>query len=126
MNASSLAQQAYSSVSSSTRTERDIEYRLIAQVSHRMRAAAKNKNPANYSKLISALNDNVKLWTQLAIDVSSSENGLPQELRARIFYLAEFVQQHTQKVMAKEAGIAVLLQINAAVLKGLSGRGASG
>lgn len=77
------------------------------------------KGPDAFPKLVTALSENNKLWITLAIDVADSDNKLPKELRARIFYLAEFVQQHTRKVLRKEARISPLLEINASILKGL-------
>ncbi len=126
MNAQTLAHRAYTQTAASARTDRDNEYRLIATISHRLREAAQDKDPRAFPKLAAALNDNLRLWTQLAVDVAHPENALPQATRASIFFLAEFVQQHTPKVLAREATVVTLLQINAAILKGLAGKGATG
>jgi flagellar protein FlaF len=122
LNAFSRAQSAYASTTQSVRTDRDNEYRVIAKVSHELRKAAMDKSPTAFAKLAKALEDNRRLWTQLAIDVASPGNGLPEEIRGQIFYLAEFVQQHTAKAMKREVGVKVLLEINAAILGGLSGK----
>ena len=123
MNAQTLAHNAYSANGSTTRTPRGTEYQLIARVSHRIKAAAEGGRMC-YPARVEALYDNSRLWTTLAVDVASEDNQLPQALRARIFYLAEFVQHHTRKVLAKKAGLAPLLEINAAILRGLGeGRG---
>ena len=116
MNAFAQAQRAYSPVNSPTKTTRSIEYEVIARISHRLKAAVKSKN---YNALAEALYENNKLWTALAIDVANPENLLPEELRARIFYLADFTRQHTSKVLMKQDTAVPLLEINAAVLKGL-------
>ncbi|WP_425097694.1 flagellar biosynthesis regulator FlaF [Tropicibacter sp. S64] len=121
MNAQNLAQRAYSQTGRTTKTARGTEYELIARTTHRIKAAAE-AGPLSYPKLVEALSDNQKLWTLLAADVADKDNALPQELRARIFYLAEFVQQHTNKVLMKKGRITPLLEINAAILRGLSGR----
>jgi flagellar protein FlaF len=121
VNAHSLAQRAYAQNARSTQTPRGTEYELIAKVTHRIKAAAE-AGPRAYPRLVEALSDNQRLWTALAVDVADSDNGLPAELRARIFYLAEFVQQHTSQVLTKKARVRPLLEINAAILKGLSGR----
>jgi flagellar protein FlaF len=121
VKAQNLAQRAYAQNARSTQTPRGTEYELIAKVTHRIKASAE-AGPRAYPKLVEALYDNQRLWTALAVDVADSENALPQELRARIFYLAEFVQQHTSQVLTKKARIRPLLEINAAILKGLSGR----
>ncbi|MCT4608173.1 MAG: flagellar biosynthesis regulator FlaF [Pelagimonas sp.] len=121
MNAQSLAKRAYAQTARSTRTPRGIEYELIARITHRIKSAAEEGTFA-YPKLVEALSDNQKLWTTLAIDVADKDNALPQELRAQIFYLAEFVQHQTAKVLNKQGRITPLLEINAAILKGLSSR----
>nr|WP_254899098.1 flagellar biosynthesis regulator FlaF [Thalassococcus arenae] len=115
-----MAQQAYAQATTPVRTHRSVEYDLLARATHRIKAAAQ-KGPAAFPQLVEALSDNRKLWTALAVDVANQENGLPQDLRARIFYLAEFVQHHTGRVLARKAGVRPLLEINAAVLRGLRG-----
>lgn len=122
MNAHTLAQRAYRDASETTRTPRSIEYEVIARITHRIRMHAK-AGPMAYPKLVEALSDNRKLWTTLAVDVADADNGLPEDLRARIFYLAEFVQHQTQLVLARKARISPLLEVNAAILRGLGHSG---
>lgn len=123
MNAQTMAQRAYSENALSTRTDRSIEYELFARVTHRIKAAAEAGTIA-YPRLVEALYENRRLWTALAVDVADADNKLPSELRAQIFYLAEFTQVHTGKVLARKARLAPLLEVNAAMMRGLSGRGA--
>ena len=122
MNVQTLAQRAYAENATSTRTDRATEYDLFARVTHRIKAAAE-AGPKAYPQLVEALYDNRRLWTTLAVDVADASNKLPQELRAQIFYLSEFVQLHTGKVLARKARLAPLLEVNAAIMRGLSGRG---
>jgi flagellar protein FlaF len=117
-----MAQRAYAENATSTRTDRATEYDLFARVTHRIKAAAE-AGPKAYPQLVEALYDNRRLWTTLAVDVADPSNKLPQELRAQIFYLSEFVQLHTGKVLARKARLATLLEVNAAIMRGLSGRG---
>ncbi|MDA7423319.1 flagellar biosynthesis regulator FlaF [Thalassococcus lentus] len=122
MNIQTLAKRAYSQSSAPTRNARAVEFQLLARISHRIKASA-IAGPTAFPKLVAALSDNRKLWTALAVDVADADNDLPQDLRARIFYLAEFVQVHTGKVLNRSAGVRPLLEVNAAVLRGLSGQG---
>ncbi len=124
MNAHSLAQRAYSATAGSTRSARSTEYEIIAKVTHRLKIAAQ-KGKSGFPQLVAALHDNRKLWTALAVDVSGDGNDLPQELRARIFYLAEYMQDHTRRVLKGEAKVGPILEINVAVLRGLSARSAN-
>lgn len=120
MNALSQAHRAYSAASAPTRTTRGTEYEAIARITKRIRSAeAKGAN--GFAALAEALSDNRKLWTIFAIDVADKGNPLPADLRARILYLAEFTNHHTSKVLARQASIEPLLEINTAVLRGLRG-----
>lgn len=77
----------------------------------------------NRGDLIHAMHENRTLWNALAVDVASSENELPEDLRARIFYLAEFVTHHTRRVLQEKATAVALLEVNVAILGGLKNEG---
>lgn len=116
MNAFAQAQRAYAPTQAPIKTARSTEYDVIARISHRMkRAIQMNDFPA----LAEAIHENNRLWMALAIDVANPENELPDELRARIVYLADFTRQHSRKVMLKTESAVPLLEINASILKGL-------
>ncbi len=61
----------------------------------------------------------------MAADVADNLNSLPAPLRAQIFYLAEFTEQHSTKVLNGKADSDVLVEINTAILRGLNQMGAS-
>lgn len=113
-----MAKTAYSNPGQPTRTPRTTEYEAFARITHRLKAAAK-LDKSGFSSLVRALHDNRELWTVLAADVASPGNALPPQLRAQIFYLFEFTQQHTRKVMDGQATPDVLIDINTAVMRGL-------
>jgi len=115
-----LAQSAYATSAQSVRTPRGTEYDVIAKIT----AALKTNAKASFSRLVHALHDNRRLWTLLAADVSDDENKLPEDIRAQIFYLSEFVSQHTSKVLQQKGDVDVLVDINTAVLRGLKPKGA--
>ena len=94
---------------------------MIAKITYRIKSAAE-AGPTAYPQLVQALYDNRRLWTTLAVDVADRNNQLPSELRAQIFYLSEFIQVQTGKVLARKARLAPILEVNAAILRGLSGR----
>ncbi|MGC3938119.1 flagellar biosynthesis regulator FlaF [Roseobacter sp. EG26] len=122
MNASAQAHRAYAPAAAPIRTARSAEYEVIARISHRMKKAIESDD---FPKLAEALYENNKLWTALAIDVIDENNLLPDELRARIVYLADFTRIHTQKVLRKEDTAVPLLEINAIILGGLKPKGGS-
>ncbi|MGB7262958.1 MAG: flagellar biosynthesis regulator FlaF [Albidovulum sp.] len=117
MNAYQMAQTAYSGASAPIRTGRGTEYELFARVTHRLGIAG--RGDADFNALVRALHDNRALWTALAADVAVETNGLPQSLRAQIFYLSEFTNHHSRRVLAGKAGVDVLVDINTAIMRGL-------
>ncbi len=118
MNAHTMAKTAYSTPGQPTRTDRGTEYQIFARITHRLKAA-NTLGSIGFSALARALHENRRLWTALASDVAEDDNQLPPLLRARIFYLAEFTNQHTSKVLAGDATAEVLIDINTAIMRGL-------
>ncbi len=120
MNVVERAQDGYGRNAVHMKSPRAAEYEAIAKVSHRLRAAAQNR-ATDYTSFVEALYDNNRLWTTLATDVAQPENGLPKELRARLFWLAEFTNNETRKLLRNEGDVGILIEVNAAVLQGLRG-----
>ena len=119
MNAIDQARQAYAPARSAVQTGRSTEFLLFSQITSRLRAAA-NSETSNFAALATAIHDNRRLWTILAADVADAENGLPESLRAQIFYLAEFTQVHSRKVLRGLADVSALVEVNAAIMAGLA------
>ena len=120
MNAYQMARTAYGS-SHEVRTDRGLEYDTFARITSALKAAA-SAGKQNFAAFAKALDDNRRLWTILASDVAGSGNGLPEALRARIFYLAEFTLLQTRRVLRGEASVEVLVEINTTVMRGLRGQ----
>ena len=118
MNALHMAKTAYATNKAPIRTPRGIEYEAFARITHRLKAAAERGKPG-FPALAQALHLNRRLWTVLAADVAETGNELPQDLRARIFYLAEFTNVHSRKVMRGEDSVEALIDINTAMMRGL-------
>lgn len=122
MNIAVLAKSAYSDAKESVMTERSTEYQAFAQITHRL-LKANVGGLENFNNLVAAISDNRRLWNVLAVDVASQDNGLPKQLRAQIFYLAEFTEQHSRKVLAREQDATALIDINTAIMRGLRAMG---
>jgi len=118
VNALQMAKTAYATNKAPIRTPRGIEYEAFARVTHRLKSAGDLGKPG-FPALAEALHLNRKLWTMLAADVAENDNGLPKELRARIFYLNEFTTQHSRKVLRGDETIDALIDINTAMMRGL-------
>ncbi len=119
MNASELALQAYAPISSPLRSDRSMEHQLFADITAKLSSAGA-KGSIDFPRLAGALHDNRRLWTVLAAEVSQADNLLPADLRARIFYLAEYTAVHTSRILKGEADVTALVEINTAMLRGLS------
>lgn len=113
-----MARTAYGAPGQPTRTLRGTEYELFARITQRLQAT-RSMGRMEFAQLAQAVYDNRRMWTALATDVAGGENGLPADLRARIFYLAEFTQHHSRKVLSGEATTDVLIDINMAIMRGL-------
>jgi flagellar protein FlaF len=120
VNAHLLASSAYSGAAVPTRTDRGAEYDAVARCTRAL-ASAQSGN-GGFAVLARALSDNRRLWNVLAADVSGDGNRLPPALRAGIFYLAEFTRHHSRRVLAGEADMAALIDINTTVMRGLRGQ----
>jgi len=115
-----MAQRAYAPSSASVRTPRSIEFEVMARITHRLKSAIQS---GEKQALIEAMYENRRLWNTLAADVASPDNLLPEDLRARIFYLAEFTTVQSRKVLRDNASAVPLLEVNAAILGGLQAEG---
>ncbi|KPP89287.1 MAG: flagella biosynthesis regulator FlaF [Rhodobacteraceae bacterium HLUCCA08] len=116
------AQQAYAPTKSATRTGRETETELLQRsIAQLSRAAA--DLPNSFPQLVAALHQNRRVWTHLAASVADRDNALPADLRARLFYLSEFVEHHSRAVLSRKAEVGPLIDINTAVMRGLSQQG---
>ena len=123
MNASSLAIKAYANPEQPTRTLRGTEYELFARITHKLKRASETAGGASFASLAQAVYENRRMWVALAADVALPQNELPPQLRARLFYLNEFTQAHSRKVLAGAASVDVLIDINTAIMRGLRTEG---
>ena len=117
MNTAVLAQSLYAQPTRELGTARSIEYKAFSKVTARL--ASWNEETDSFASLAEALYKNQLLWTVLGADVADQGNELPASLRAQIFYLSEFTNLHTQKIMAGKAKSQVLVEINTSIMRGL-------
>lgn len=119
---SAAARTAYARPEAPQRTPRSLEYDLLAKATKRL-AQASTGEAKSFPELVAALDENQRLWAVLAADVAEPENALPKNLRAQLFYLYEFTEQHSRSVRERHASVGVLIDINTAVMRGLRGQG---
>jgi flagellar biosynthesis activator protein FlaF len=118
MNAAELARTAYSTSKTTIRTDRSTEYDVFARITQNIKTAM-DSGRLGFPALATALHENRRLWSILASDVANEDNALPNQLRARIFYLAEFTELQSRKILADEASAQTLIDINTSVMRGL-------
>jgi flagellar biosynthesis activator protein FlaF len=120
------AQSAYARQDAPAPTPRMIEYDALARVTRRLAAETPADQAAHaYPRLAAALHDNLRLWRALAEDVAHPDNGLPSGLRAQLFYLYEFTEVQSRRILDGTAKPQVLIEINTAVMRGLRGQRAA-
>lgn len=112
------AKAAYGTARQHTRNPRETEFQLIGQITARIASAS--ADPNNFSALASAIAENRTLWARIATFVADDNNELPANLRAQLFYLYEFVTQHSSKVLNRSADATALIDINRSVMQGLA------
>ncbi len=118
------SRMGYAQADGPVRTPRSIEYDLLARCTQAL-SIAWIKRKSDFPALAKALRENLQLWAALAADVAEPDNGLPKDLRAKLFYLYEFTSEHSRAVLEGRATVEVLVDINTAVMKGLRGGGAA-
>ena len=116
---SKIAHNAYGSIQKETLTPRSVEYRVFLNITSRLEEAQANNNPKSID-YVTALGDNQLLWNALGADVASVGNELPEQLKAQIFYLAQFMSQHTNLVRNGDADLVAIIDINKMIMEGLS------
>ncbi len=68
---------------------------------------------------VKALYRNVQLWNALSADLLSEDNKLPDQVKASLISLSIFVERHTEKVVAKQASVDALIDVNRSIIAGL-------
>ena len=100
-----------------TQNGRDLEYRLLAQVTGALIRARDGK--VTLQERLNAILRNEKVWGVFLADLNHPNNGLPRELKGGIASLALWVMKETQLVMDTNAPLDDLILINRQIMAGL-------
>ena len=116
---------AYTKTIKQTAAPRDVEYRLLAQVTGALTTAkddlAKSaSDPKVMASVMDALNWNNQIWDAFVEDVGAEGNLLPRELRAAIVSLGIWVSKETAEIAAGGGDIESLISVNRAIMRGLN------
>lgn len=121
MNAHVMAAAAYGVPNTAYKTPRIIEYELISKITARLSNAIKAQ-PFIFADLAEAMHENRRLWVELAMDLATKGNQLPDQLRLQLLGLAQFSVRHIDQVLDGKDSAEVLVDINLAVMRGLAGK----
>ena len=108
---------AYDRVQNTTQNPRQIEYRLLAQVTSALRAA--REKPDDRPSFYNALVWNKKVWDAFLCDLADERNKLPKPTRDQLIKLAAWVSKQTFAVMDGNASIDALIEVNTNIMDGL-------
>ena len=122
---------AYKRTISETEAPRQIERRLLAQVTAELeREYLKYDQAERRIDRLQLLADglrhslwkNEKIWMAFKADLVEQGNSLDPQLKSSLISLALWVERHTQSVMAGSLKIRPLIDVNRSVFQGLEGR----
>lgn len=115
-----IAHKAYGDVANRTADDRQVELTLFKQITAALEAVAASENPSA-SERAEAVSRNLELWSTLAVDIAHPENGLSQDLKGGLLYLAEFTRRTGMTILTDgDAKIEDLIEINNSVIGGLA------
>lgn len=112
---------AYKQTIRETETPRDLERRVISQITRELEKLPPAPTPSLSHDDRDALARNQRMWGFLMFDVIEADNPLPDQLKAGIISLALFVDQHTPEVIAGRKTAEALVSINRNVMSGMAG-----
>ena len=108
---------AYKTTQNSTENPRDIEYRLLAQVTRSLIDA--RENPKEFNKKIEAVLWNRDVWSALRVDLSDNDNQLPKQLRASLISISIWVEKETFALLDGRGDLDAIIDINRNIMAGL-------
>lgn len=115
-----LAYRAYGQVTQRTATGRSLEYALFEQITQALQAVH-DIGAADPAEWADALYRNLQMWTIFSADLLSAENALPQDTKAGLLSLSDFVRRTSLQVFGGSEGILNLIEVNRTIMAGLVG-----
>lgn len=107
----------YKTVQNKTDDPRDVEYRLLAQVTADLMRV--RDNPQDFQTRIKTAMWNRDIWSALRVDLAHEDNQLPKQLRASLISISIWVDKETMRVMDGNGDIDALIDVNRNIMAGL-------
>lgn len=120
----SNAVKAYETVHKETMSGRETEARVLTQAALKLMDCKKNWEAADRNALLdSALKYNQRLWSILQVEVSKTDNPLPDDIKRNIIRLSRFIDSRIFETMAFPAPekLDIIIKINQNIAAGLRG-----
>ncbi|MEO1042582.1 MAG: flagellar biosynthesis regulator FlaF [Pseudomonadota bacterium] len=115
-----MVPNAYKEVQRQTVSGRALEREVLERVTSRMKVID-SSNEKGLEQLRNALRLNRNVWLTLAVDLASSQNAYPDDLKASMISLAGFVERNTLAAATDCDLRETLISINTSIIEGLNG-----
>jgi flagellar protein FlaF len=110
---------AYKASQQQTQDTRDVEYRLLAQVTAALIAAKEKTAAYELREKLDAVLWNRDVWAALRVDLSSEGNNLPKELRASLISIAIWIEKESLRLLDGKGDIDAVIDVNRNIMAGL-------
>ena len=111
---------AYRKAQNVTESSRDIEYRLLAQVTGALIDANAADTPL--AKRFDVVLWNRNVWAVLREDLLDPRNQLPKELKLSLVSLSIWVEKETFTILDGQRELDALIDVNKSIMDGLKPR----
>ena len=125
-----MSLSAYKTTIKNTESPRDIERRILSQVTSGLEAVKHlvddlepdQRKAAITPDIRKALWDNQMFWITIKADLMAPENSLSGNVKADLISISLWIDKQTSEVMKGEGTIETLIEVNRNIINGLSGR----
>lgn len=107
---------AYAKSQNVVESAREVEYRLIGQVTA---ALIEAQESTDATKRVDAVLWNRQIWSAFRVDLMDPNNALPKPIRAQLISLSLWVDRETHAVLDKKSDMSALIEINKSIMEGL-------
>ena len=112
-----MSYAAYTKVQNVAENGKDIEYRLLGQVTAALMGA--DKFGSSMKMVADAVLWNRDVWATFRLDLTHAENGLPQSLKKQLVDLSFWIERETRDVLDSRSDLKTLIEVNRNIMEGL-------
>lgn len=116
--------KSYQSVDKETMSGRETEARVLTQAALKLMDCQRNWNaPDRKTRLESALKYNQRIWSIFQVEMTKSDNPLPDSIKVNILALGRFIDKRIFDLMAfpEVEKLNIIIKINQNIAAGLRG-----